>query len=170
MKFLILAYFILFFSHNGENKLHPVHFSVINMEYIDEKQEFDISFKLFADDFEKIVNKNYNVVLNLGKENQLKNCNNYIDKYIKKNFVVVFDKKAVSKKMIQEKVLVKPEQKSVWLYYKLQNKKPHKVLVRNTLMNDLYNDQKNLFIFTINKFQEAKKFEKNDTDLQFVIK
>jgi len=168
-----LYVFILFFFAYGfqSNKsMHPVHFSVINMEYNEQNQAFDISIKLFSDDFEKIVNKNYNVVLNLGKDNQLKNCNNYIDRYVKRNFVVVFDKKPVSKRMMQEKVIVKSEEKSVWLYYKLQTKKPHKVLVRNTLMNDLYNDQKNLFIFTIAKFQEAKKFEKNDTDLQFVIK
>jgi len=168
-----LYVFILLFSVFGfqSNKpLHPVHFSVINMEYNEQTQGFDISIKLFADDFEKIVNRNYNVILNLGKENQLRDCNSYIDRYIRRNFVVVFDKKAVSKKMTQEKVIVKSEEKSVWLYYKLQSKKPHKVLVRNTLMNDLYNDQKNLFIFTFNKFQEAKKSEKNDTDLQFVIK
>jgi len=140
------------------------------MEYNGQNQEFDISIKLFADDFEKIINKNYHVILNLGKENRLKDCNNFIDRYVKRNFVVVFDKKAVSKKMTQEKVIVKSEERSVWLYYKLQSKKAHKVLVRNTLMNDLYNDQKNLFIFTYKKFQKAKKFEKNDTDLQFVIK
>ncbi len=168
-----LYFFILLFSvfgFQGSKPMHPVHFSVVNMEFNEQNQAFDISIKLFADDFEKIVNKNYNVVLNLGKENQLKDCNNYIDRYVKKNFVVVFDKKAVSKKMTQKKVIVKSKEKSVWLYYELQSKKPHKVLVRNTLMNDLYNDQKNLFIFTYNKFQEAKKFEKNDTDLQFVIK
>ncbi len=169
MKFLLISILIFLFP-GGEKICHPVHFSVVNMEYNIQKEVFDISFKLFFDDFEKIINKNYNIVLNLGKDNQLRDCNRYIDKYIKKNFIVVFDKKNAGKKMMQEKFNIKSDEKSIWIYYTLKSKIPHKVLVRNTLMNDLYNDQKNLFIFTVESFQEAKKFGKNDTDLQFVVK
>ena len=170
MKTLILLILFSIFNFNFSEKYHPVHFSVINMEYNDKTEAFDISIKLFIDDFEKIINKNDNVVLNLGKENQLKDCNKLIDKYIKKNFVIVFDKKAVSKNLEQKKFTVNENDKAIWIYYALKSKKPIKVLIRNTLMNDLYNDQKNLFIFTVKDFQEAKKFEKSDTDLQFVVK
>ena len=170
MKTLILLILFSIFNFNFSERFHPVHFSVINMEYNDKTEAFDISIKLFTDDFEKIINKNDNVVLNLGKENQLKDCNKFIDKYIKKNFVIVFDKKAVSKKSELQKFTVNENDKAIWIYYTLKSKKPRKVLIRNTLMNDLYNDQKNLFIFTVKDFQEAKKFEKSDTDLQFVVK
>jgi len=170
MKALVLLILFSIFNFNFSEIYHPVHFSVINMEYNDKTEAFDISIKLFTDDFEKIINKNDNVVLNLGKENQLKDCNKFIDKYIKKNFVIVFDKKGVSKKLEQQKFTVNENDKATWIYYSLKSKKPIKVLIRNTLMNDLYNDQKNLFIFTVKDFQEAKKFEKSDTDLQFVVK
>ncbi len=170
MKYTVIIFLVSLLNFRQTKELHPVHFSVINMEFNEEQQEFDISFKLFVNDFEKIVDKNYNVVLNFGKNNQLKNCDKYIDRYIKKNLIIVFDKKSVGRKMQQEKFTVKSEERSIWIYYKLSIKKPHKVLIRNTLLNDLYNDQKNLFIFTVDKFQEAKKFEKNDTDLQFVVK
>ena len=170
MKTLILLILFSIFNFNFSEKYHPVHFSVINMEYSIREEAFDISIKLFTDDFEKIINKNDNVVLNLGKENQLKDCNKFIDKYIKKNFVIVFDKKAVSKKSELQKFTVNENDKAIWIYYTLKSKKPRNVLIRNTLMNDLYNDQKNLFIFTVEDFQEAKKFEKSDTDLQFVVK
>ena len=169
MKFLFLT-LLSFFTLGHKNICHPVHFSVVNMEYNNKTQEFDISFKLFFDDFEKIINHNYNVVLNLGKENQLPDCNKYIDRYIKKNFIILFDKKNAGKKMQQERFEIKQDEKSIWIYYHLKFKKPRKVIIRNTLMNDLYSDQKNLFIFTIDKFQEAKKFKKSDTDLQFVVK
>lgn len=169
MQFLLITIFFLF-GFGQKNVCHPVHFSVINMEYNEQTQAFDISVKLFTNDFEKIINKNYNVVLNLSKENRLKNYKEFVDRYIKKNFVIVFDKKSVSKKLLQTKMTVNKNDKATWIYYTLKIKKPHKVLIRNTLMNDLYNDQKNLFIFTFKDFQEAKKFEKNDTDLQFVVK
>ncbi len=170
MKIIYFILLFLTFGRYSEDKLHPVHFSVVNMEYNDKTEAFDISIKLFTDDFEKIVDKNYNVVLNLGKENQLKDCNRFIDKYIKKNFLVIFDKKAVTKKSELQKITVNENDKATWIYYSLKSKKPRKVLIRNTLMNDLYTDQKNLFIFTVKDFQEAKKFEKSDTDLQFVVK
>lgn len=166
--FLILIFFL---SNFGQKYIyHPVHFSVINMEYNEQTQAFDISVKLFTDDFEKIINKKYNVVLNLGKENELKDYNKFIDRYIINNFVIVFDKKVVSKKLLQTKLTINNDDKATWIYYTLKSKKPHKVLIRNTLLNDLYNDQKNLFIFTFKDFQEAKKFKENDTDLQFVVK
>ena len=169
MRLLIII--LLSLLNPGQNKtLHPIHFSVVNMEYNKQKEEFDISIKLFADDFEKIINKNYSTTLNLGKDSQIKDYNKFIDKYIKNHLIIIFDKKNAGKRMSQDKIILKPEENSIWIYYKLKYKKPYKVTVRNTVMTDLYNDQKNLFIFTVGKFQEAKKFEKNDTDLQFVVK
>ncbi len=170
MKVLILTVLFSVFNFSFAETCHPVHFSVINMEYNESEEAFDISIKLFTDDLEKIIDYNNKTVLNLGKENQVKECNMLIDRYVKSNFVIVFDKKGVSKKLKQNKITVNNNDKATWIYYTLKSKKPHKVTVRNTLLNDLYNDQKNLFIFTCKKFQEAKKFEKNDTNLQFVVK
>ena len=43
---------------------------------------------LFTDDFEKIVNRNYNTELNIGKTNEHKDCNAYINQYIKGNLII----------------------------------------------------------------------------------
>ncbi|NPA67446.1 MAG: hypothetical protein GXO50_02435, partial [Chlorobi bacterium] len=111
MKPYLFILLISVFGFKNNETLHPVHFSVTNMEYNEQNKEFDISIKLFADDFEKIVNRNYNVVLNLGKENCLKNAGEYIDKYVKKHFIIIFDKKLVSKKAVRDNIVIKPGEK-----------------------------------------------------------
>ncbi len=169
MHFIILS-ILFYFVNINNNVCHPIHLSVINMEYNTERQAFDISMKFFTDDFEKIINKNYNINLNLGKENQMAACNKYIDKYIKTNFKVFFNKKKTEKELKLKEFVVKNSDNAVWVYYSLKSNKPKTVRITNTLLNDLYKDQKNLFIFTFKKIQEAKKFERNDSDLQFVLK
>ena len=45
---------------------HPVHVSITSIEYIEGKNSFEVSFKLFWDDFEAIIASKYDVLLNLG--------------------------------------------------------------------------------------------------------
>ena len=67
--------------------------TVTNIEYIEEKLACEISFKIYTDDFENIINQNYGVNLNLGKENELPEYSEYVDKYINKNFKLTTNKK-----------------------------------------------------------------------------
>ena len=66
----LLLFFILVF--------HPVHVSVTSMEYNEGENIFLVSFKVFTDDFETIVEEKYGVNLNLGKEDELENADEYL--------------------------------------------------------------------------------------------
>ncbi len=146
---------------------HPVHVSVTNIDYSAKEQQFDISLRLFLDDFEHIITQKYGVVLNIGKENELKNSSEYINKYINENFSVKFNGKNINnKKLILKKKKV--EDITVWLYYEIKYKPVLKnVEIKNSLMTDLYRDQTNLLIFTYNKKQKALTFNKKNTVLDF---
>ncbi len=146
---------------------HPVHVSVTNMEYITEESKFEISFRLFLDDFEEIIAQKYGVKLNIGKKSELKNSNEYINKYVYEHFSAKFnDKNINSKKIILKKKKV--EDVTIWLYYEIKYKPVLKnVEIKNSLMTDLYKDQKNLFIFTYKKKQKALTFNRKNTIMNF---
>jgi len=137
---------------------HPVHVSVANIEYSTQEQKFDISIRLFQDDFEHIIRQKYGVELNIGKENEHKNSSEYINKYVNENFSVKFNGKNIDdKKLILKRKKV--EDITVWLYYEIKYKPELKnVEIKNSLMTDLYRDQTNLLIFTYKKKQKALTF------------
>ena len=171
MKIIFITLLISFLSLNNKSVLHPIHISVTNVYYNDTEKLFDVSIKLFTDDFEKIINENYNTKLNLGKTNENKGCNEFIDKYIHKNLSFkINNENLIKSTKLFEKRLVYGN--VIWLYYKIKftpitNKK---IIAENSLMNDLYSDQKNLFMFTYKNTKEANKFEKNNTKFEFFIK
>ena len=156
-------------SNFDKVKKHPIHVSVTNIDYNSKSKLFDISVKLFADDFSKILNSKYRTKINF--ENKNKNDNRYVDKYIKENLKLFLNNKNINNKKLKlTQVKYKKVENVVWLYYKYKySENPKKVKIINTLMNDLYRDQKNLLIFTYKKTQKAFKFDKSKTTENFTI-
>ncbi len=165
----IFASFIFIIITNSLFKIHPVHVSVTNIDYCENIKEYSISIKTFKDDIETVIYSKSNIQLNLGTQNELKNANSYIDKYINSNFNIVFDGKQTTHKLVLKKKEIR-EDNALWLFYTIEQKKnPSKVKISNTLFNDLYPDQKNLLIFTHKNTKEAFTFDKNKTQSELKI-
>ncbi len=169
MKAILVIIILSIFNTNSILEMHPIHISVSNIDYNETDQEYEISIKLFVDDFEKVINKNYNVKLNLGKENENTNSNHLITKYIQSNFKFNIDNKNILKGIKLSKKKVNLENNSIFIFYNIKHISGNKIIIKNTLMADLYDDQKNLFIFTYKNTEEAYKFEKNKTIFEFSI-
>jgi len=171
MKLIIITFLLSVFNYNSNLLLHPVHISVTNVDYNETEEEFNISIKLFADDFGKIINKHNNVKLNLGKADENDMCNIFINEYIQNHLALKINNNNIFKNIKLLNKEVRLEENSVWLYYKIKfTSSAKKVYIVNDLLNDLYDDQKNLFIFTYKNIEEAYKFEKNNTKFEFLIK
>ena len=80
----LLIFIIIIFLHPGVNSLHPIHVSVTNIEYVDKNKIFDISFKIYTDDFENIISHKYGIRFKI--DSMLANGDNkkYINQRIKK--------------------------------------------------------------------------------------
>ncbi len=147
---------------------HPVHLSVVNIEY--KKKNFNVSIRLFVDDFQKIIYQNYKVNLNLGTPQERKDANTYINKYIYSHLNILPDNKKIELKHYK---LISREIKdlTIWLNYKIKYpKKFTTVKIVNSLMTDLYRDQKNLLIFTYNSIQKPFEFYYDKTTVTFNVK
>lgn len=142
---------------------HPIHVSVTNIEYDQKLREFSISFRIFYDDFERIINRKYGIHLNLGTADELENQTLYFTKYINENFQIVTNKNSLLKPVFKSK---KFDDKAIWLYYIFENnKKVKSVTITNSLMMDLFNDQTNLVIFKSIDFEKGYRLTNSERNI-----
>lgn len=149
---------------------HPIHVSFTNMEYKAEKNMFHISFRIFADDFTNILEINNNKKVNL--KSKSRPADDLIDQYIKKHFRLKFDNEPFNPDLLKLEYYIyldeKDEAVQVFYSYK-KNKAPSKVHIFNSLLFDLYRDQKNLLIFSCQNTEKALKFDYSKPDTGFEI-
>ena len=101
--------------------------------------------------------------MNDGDNTENKKDNIYVTNYITDNL-----KLNVNNSLISKKKFILKEQKiediTIWLTYSIKFKdKINKIEITNTLMTDLYKDQKNMLIFTYNNKQSALDFSRKHT-------
>ena len=153
----LLLFFILVF--------HPVHVSVTSMEYNKGEKIFLVSFKVFTDDFETIIERKYGVDLNLGKDNELKNTNEYFNRYFRESFSFIINGEELAEPVYLEK---KMNDIAVWLYYMYPTSgNIEKVEIKNIIMLDMFRDQSNLLIFKYNDFEKGFIFDRKKIKIQF---
>ena len=141
---------------------HPVHLSVTNIEYNQQKKKFEVSVRVFIDDFQKIINYKNNITLNLYKSNELPDANRYINQYVYNHLQLKVNGELIpQKKYILTKR--KKEDVTLWLYYDIKySRNPRTIEVSDNLMTDLYSDQKNLLILTVAGNQYPFEFNKKN--------
>jgi len=148
------------------NTMHPIHVTVTNIDFNIKEKAFDVSIKLFPDDFEGIILKKYNVALNLGKPNEKEDANKFIEEYIRNNFnILVNDDKFANRKL----KMVKREinEGSLWLYFTYSlSKRIGTLQVVNSLLNDYYPDMTNLVIIKFNDSETGYTLNKNTTSFK----
>ncbi|MFH2142458.1 MAG: DUF6702 family protein [Bacteroidota bacterium] len=164
-----LFLFITIFTYCSYS--HPVHIAVTNVEFEKANEKFVVAFKIFSDDLESVIYRKYNVRLNIGKSDELMDAEEYFTKYVKEHFNLFInnDKKNLSDVMVFVKKEIDYE--ATWLYYEIKFRHDiKKVTIRNSLLDDLYPDQKNLVMFNYNDTNKGFQFNKNDKAEYFEVK
>ena len=135
------------------------------MEYNKGEKIFLVSFKVFTDDFETIIERKYGVDLNLGKDNELKNTNEYFNRYFRESFSFIINGEELAEPVYLEK---KMNDIAVWLYYMYPTSgNIEKVEIKNIIMLDMFRDQSNLLIFKYNDFEKGFIFDRKKIKIQF---
>ncbi len=142
---------------------HPVHISFTTIEYVDSEKKFKVMFKIFVDDFDMVLKLKYGVDHKLLEGRWEKGYLKTINKYIHEHFKVIVDGKNKTKsslKFINRDI----KENAIWLNYEFNYKPKGEVFnIQNTLMMDLYQDQKNLLIFAFKGVQKGIKFDYKNT-------
>lgn len=142
--------------------LHPLHVTLTNVETIENNTKCEITIKIFKDDFETVIQNYSGVTLNLGTKEEIDSIENHFMPYINDKFSIIFDGEKMDLTFINRK----ENFEAIWItlnckYYNVSN-----IKIKNKLLIDLYEDQKNLVIFKNDKIQQGIDLDTNTTEYE----
>jgi hypothetical protein len=147
--------------------MHPVHVSILNVEFNSANHSMDLSFKVFTNDIDLAIGHNYNVALNFGKPNENPEAISYINKYFAEVFSI-----SINNKDHPRLVFVKKEfnEDAVWLHFTIGlNDRVHEFVIKDVLLMDIFEDQTNLVILSINGKESGYRLNIKNRDATIKI-
>ena len=155
MKSFFLFISISFFSFNTK-EIHPMHISVTEFEYNEKTKSLEIAHKIFLDDFERHLNQLYQKNLQLDTKKEAPDADVFIKKYIAENFTFKVNKKQITPTFVGREV----EDNAIWIYREIKDvKKLKSIEITNTIMLDIFDDQKNMVNFKSPQLKKSFLFK-----------
>jgi hypothetical protein len=142
---------------------HPVHISLSTIDIDPETSEINVSIKLFADDFECMVNQKYNTKLKLMEQVDPGQDIYFINRYIDSSFVLSVNGKEIAG---LDYLRNEMNEGAIWLYYRHEcGTRIESVSLINSLMCELFQDQTNLVIITVKEEQNGYRLNNKNREL-----
>lgn len=136
--------------------------------YNSTNKNFEVSIKFIGHDLEKVLTESTVPPLYLGTEKELANADEYLMKYIEKKIHFVVDGKSLNFKFIGKEI-----NNDDFIYCFLESEKvdnPTKITIKNTLLTELFPEQKNAVYLTIGGKQLNYSLDKNKVSETHEIK
>lgn len=127
--------------------MHRFYVGMFQLKFVPQKNEVQITTRVFIDDLTESINKEYKTKTFIGEKKETAHDEELVIKYFNKNFKIVIDGKN------QEYVFLSKEVKenSLICYFKIKNVKKIKALqVENTMLLSEFPDQQNIIQFENN--------------------
>ena len=153
--------FVLFFGLSSFG-FHKFYVSIYQVEFVPEKQRIEITARIFMDDLNLALEKEFKVKAHIGEKSETSEDVQNLQKYMNQHWRVSIDGK-VAKTIFHNKEI---DNNVVIIYLKINDvKKFNNIQISNNALLDLYSDQQNIiqtnfyntkrnFIFTGNYFVE----------------
>lgn len=137
--------------------IHDYHFGYTEVFYNKDNKSIEASIKLFTDDLNKGIKEEYDIDLKLNDALELSNSNEIIQKYLLKNLSFSVDSKVKEYNYIGKEY----EEDVIWIYLEVPKvKKIKEFQLRNSLLFDTYDDQKNRINVDLNNSIRSATLEK----------
>ncbi|WP_316797147.1 DUF6702 family protein [Pedobacter agri] len=147
--FLLCAYVCL-----AANIKHPLHVSTTELNYNQQDKTIEISCRIFTDDFESILAKNYKQKIDLSKPAMKNAMDEVIKKYIAAHLQIRANGKPISMNYIGFEI--DHEATNIFLEVeKISNFKSAEVT--NTILYDLFDDQMSIVHIVKGKTRKSSK-------------
>ena len=172
-KWLLIAVSCMSANFNGtglnvaENSSpHPFYISVTEINHNAKDKTLEISCKMFADDFEQILEKNYKLQLDISAEKDKANFDRLTPDYINKHLSLQADGKALKLSYVG----FEKEKESVYCYFQVDNIASLKKLdITNSILHDFNTDQINIVHVSVNGNRQSTKLDYPDTRASFSL-
>lgn len=129
------------FGGGADNGPHPFHVSVIEIEHNPAEKTLEISCKIFTDDFEKILAKNYHAKVDLTNPPDISAMDSLVKRYLFSHLTIKANGKAVPFTYIG----FENDKEAAYGYIEGANVPAlSKVEISTNIMYDLFDDQMNI--------------------------
>lgn len=146
--------------------IHPVHVSLLSIDYAPDKELFNVFLRIYFDDFLLDSGIKGEEQKNLKFSDDDPFTKEIIGKYVNDKVRIIVNKKYIPAELMsmdlsENELRLNLLTKSV--------KKVRTVTVKNLVMTSLYNDQANMTILKVNDFEEGVKMTSGETEKTFEI-
>lgn len=143
----LLFFTILFSSLIHENDFHEFHLSNSQLKYKQSKDVLELSVKIFIDDLETALAQRNVTGLHIGTEKESDDSARFIDEYLKDVIVINAEEDTLTSNFIGKEL--SEDLSAIWCYLKFDlNSNCQDLNVSNSLLTEIFDDQKNIFSFT----------------------
>jgi len=155
-KWLVIPVLGIILTSAGLKDRHPFHVSVVEINHNATDKTLEISCKIFTDDFEKVLAKNYQTKVDLINPPDKKAMDSVVKKYIFSHLSVSADGKPG--KLVY--VGFEREAEAVFSYVQVDNvPSVKKVEITDKLMHDMFDDQVNIVHVIVNGNRKSTKLD-----------
>lgn len=135
---------------------HPFYISITEISHNAGKKILEISCKMFAEDLEQTLKKNYKMEFDLSSVKDKALLDKYIPDYIRKHFALMVDGKTAG----LDYVGYEEDKEAVYCYFQVDNVPvPKKMDITNTLLHDFNQDQINIIHVIVNGKRQSTKLD-----------
>jgi hypothetical protein len=146
---------------------HPVHVTLMSVEYSENEDIFNVFLKIYADDFlldyRLLTGDTTKVDLN----GEVELAKKVVTKYLDEKVQMYAEGKRLDSKLV--KLENSDGELKLGLVYN-NKKKSKNYLVKNLILTDIYKDQSNLLIFRYEDFEEGIKLTAEKREQSFKVK
>jgi hypothetical protein len=155
---------LLLVSGKKQESPHPVHLSVIEINHNAVDKTLEISCKIFTDDFEKILAKNYKSKVDLTNPPNQAAMDSLVKKYIFSHFSI----KADGRPAAIQYVGFENESDAVYSYMEVNNVPAvKKIDVSSNLMYDMFEDEIIIIHTIVGGNRKSNKLDYPATNISF---
>jgi hypothetical protein len=165
--YIRLVHILIFNVFLTFNSFHPLHLSVLNIDFSPESGHFTLALKVFTNDLEDAVLKQSGERIGSGNPDEAGNYAILVSGYILTKLALKFDNPE-DKPVKINYVGKKSVEDSTWLYFQVAKPEGAKrISLTNTVMSELFPDQTNLVIFKYNEKNDGTELNKSKTSVTF---
>ena len=143
--------------------MHPFYLAVTEINYNRNDKVFEVTTKMFTDDFEKVLGEAYQSKVDLVNPNRFE-MNKLIKDYLEKHLMMIVDDKSLELNYMG----FQQEEESVYCFLEITGiEKIKKVSIKNSLLHDLNESQINIMHVIVDGKRESVKLNYPDKVANF---
>lgn len=145
---------------------HPFFIAVTEVNYNGTEKNLEVSCRIFYDDLESVLKKNYKQVVDLSSEKDKSRSESLIADYLRKHLSIAVNGQALNLRFLG----FEKDKEAAWCYLESSEVAvPRKMEFHNTILHDFTTDQINIIHATVNGKRQSTKlnYPAKDAALSF---